>query len=408
LNFGGHPPPAGPRQTAAVPGRADCEVPGVIALFLGLGVVGVGLRQLDRWHFRTARGRRTGLDSVPAILEAQRSRANDLTPTLLLAGHWLEVAAWWGLAAWSGSARLGSVGSGSVGSGSVVLRWAGLALAAVMTAVKFRHLQETSHFAAHGVLFRRLRVGDTITEIMVHAPLGYRPVAARRERHVRRHHPNAAVLGVDPNLGELAAAGLWPGATAAGFVRGVLFPVTAHGIAATVWDIVRNLGGGEQRIGWRGWWRVLIALLVPAAAFAIGGLPVLIAGYVLPRLLLYPQLAWMSLLVEHTWFEPAEPGVGRSETEASRCLRVYRDRKVLELLARYLWLPYGDLYHYAHSVHPAVRWNYLPRLEALLGFPNRTAPRVLFGRDSVLGKLRAATVADAVGKRAADTVTRLA
>lgn len=378
----------------------------MLAFFLLLGAAGVGLRQLDRWRFRAARGSRSGLDSVPAILEAQRNRANDLTPTLLLAGHWLEIAAWWGLAAWSGSAGPNSVG----------LRSVGLALAAVMTAVKFRHLQETSHFAAHGVLFRRLRVGDTITEFMVHAPLGYRPVAARRERHVRRHHPNAAVLGVDPNLGELAAAGLWPGATAAGFVRGVLFPLTAHGIAATVRDIVRNLGGVEQRAGqgigwrtaWRGWWRVLIALLVPAAAFAIGGLPVLIAGYVLPRLLLYPQLAWMSLLVEHTWFEPAESGAGRSETEASRCVRVYRDRKVLELLARCLWLPYGDLYHYAHSVHPAVRWNYLPRLEALLGFPDRTAPRVLFGRDSVLGKLRAATVADAVGKRAADSVTRLA
>ncbi|HEV2639338.1 MAG TPA: fatty acid desaturase [Actinocrinis sp.] len=345
-----------------------------VCVFIALGVAGVALRQVDRLHFRIP-GRHQGAGSVPEILARQRERANDLTPALLLLGHWMEIAAWWGPAA-----RLGPAEP------------AGLVLVAVMTAIKFRHLQEVSHFAAHGVLFRRLPIGDAITEFSVHAPLGFRPVAARRERHVRRHHPNAAVPDVDPNLDELLAAGLGPGTSEAGFVRAVLFPLTPRGIATTMRDMIANLG----RDGWRGswWWRAPIAVLMPFAAFALGGLPVLIAGYVVPRLLLYPQLSWMSLLVEHTWFEPAASDAGRKETEADRCVRVYRNRRALETFARCTWLPYGDLYHYAHSVHPAARWNYLPRLEALLGFPERTAPRVFFGRDSVLGKLRAATRPD--------------
>ncbi|MFG2895371.1 hypothetical protein [Streptomyces sp. NPDC048248] len=46
-----------------------------------------------------------------------------------------------------------------------------------------------------------------------------------------------------------------------------------------------------------------------AAAYLAGGWPGLVCGVLIPRLLLYPQLAWMPLLVEHTWFD-AEPRTG--------------------------------------------------------------------------------------------------
>lgn len=120
-------------------------------------------------------------------------------------------------------------------------------------------------------------------------------------------------------------------------------------------------------------WRVAVFVLAPAAALAAGW-PALLFGWIVPRLLLYPLLSWMSLLAEHRWFDAAQvPPQATNETvEAGRCLRLYRRNRVLELIARGTWLPYGDLFHFAHSTHPAVRWNYLPRLDALLAAPVRT------------------------------------
>jgi len=336
----------------------------VVYLWIALGTAGVGLRQVDRWRFANRRGGLNSAESIPAILERQRGRANNLTPALLLAGHWLEVAAWWGWGARSGPMALVAV--------------------AAITAVKLRHLQEASHFAAHGVLFRSMRAGDAITGLAVHAPLGYVPVAERRERHVRRHHPNAAIPGVDPNLDALTAAGLRPGASLPAFITGVLYPLTPRGVLGTLRSI-------DTSLRMAGVASAAVFFLVPATAFALGGTRLLIAGYLIPRILLYPQLAWTSLLVEHTWFEPVPLAAGRGETEAARCVRVYRRKRVSEIVARCVWLPYGDLYHYAHSAHPSVRWNYLPRVEELIGYPRSTPARVAFGKDSVLASLHRAT-----------------
>jgi fatty acid desaturase len=268
-------------------------------------------------------------------------------------------------------------------------------LAAVVTAVKFRHLQEVSHFAVHGALFRRARLGDTVTEMAVHGPLGFAPVVVRRHRHVRLHHPNATVPGLDPNLTDLQRAGLRPGIGHAAFVRGVLFPLTPLGVFLTLRELASNL---VPRRGAR--WRLAAFLVTPTAAFLLGGTPLLVFGFVVARLLIYPQLAWMSMLVEHTWFA-ADPVPGtKAQVEAARCVRLYPSRPLLEAVARALWLPYGDLFHYAHSVHPAVRWNYLPRLEMLLGLPHCRAPRVLFGRDAVLSRLHTATMGPCAQVRA--------
>ncbi|WP_150112934.1 hypothetical protein [Streptomyces violaceusniger] len=45
--------------------------------------------------------------------------------------------------------------------------------------------------------------------------------------------------------------------------------------------------------------------------------------------------------------------------------------------------PYGDLHHYAHSAHPAVRWNHLPALERHLQ-PHFTPDSLLTGLRSVI------------------------
>lgn len=280
---------------------------------------------------------------------------------LLMLGHWVELAGWCLVAD-----RGGPVG------------WA---VAAVAVGVKFRHLQEVSHFAVHGVLTRSGRTGAVLAEAAVHVPLGFVPVPLRRRRHVREHHPNATVAGADPNLLGLHDAGLRSGVTWRRFLLGLVFPLTPTGVAATVRGIGGNLLGGSVS-----WWRLAGFAALPAAVTAVLGWQALVFAYAVPRLLLYPQLAWMSLLVEHRWWD-AEPVTGPSAVvEAARCLRRYPRQPVLALLARGTWLPYGDLYHHAHSAHPAVRWNYLPALESgSLSSPVYT-PHALFVGASAMAR----------------------
>lgn len=330
-------------------------------------LVGISLRQVDRWWFSPVRGRHT-LDSLRSVMRLQRERLNDITPVLLLFGHWLELAGWCAVAAHGGL-------------------W-GCVVAVLAGAVKFRHLQEVSHFAVHGVLARDGRLNTLLAEVAVHVPLGFVPVSVRRRRHVREHHPNATVVGADPNLADLHAAGLRPGATAGRYALAVVHPLTPAGVS----DTVRGLTGLWRESG-AGRLRAAGPVTVTAALATAFGWEAAVFAFLLPRLLLYPQLAWMSLLVEHRWFDP-EPRTGPpAAVEAGRCLRLYPRNTLLALLARGTWLPYGDLYHFAHSAHPAVRWNYLPALEHSLHGPAYRPHALLLGRSAVLRRHRRALAA---------------
>ncbi|MEU0144773.1 fatty acid desaturase [Streptomyces sp. NPDC006288] len=342
----------------------------------------MALRQADRWWFSPQRSRRTPT-TLRGIRTLQRERANNVTPALLLAGHWIELVGWCLVAAKGGPI--------------------GWAAAAAAGAVKLRHLQEVSHFAVHGVLTRSGRVGTVLCEAAVHVPLGFVPVPVRRQRHVREHHPNATVAGADPNLRELHDAGLCTGVTVSRFFGALVFPLTPRGVASTVRGIADNVSHGTGR-----WWRLAGFVAVPLVITAAGGWQAALFGYVVPRLLLYPQLAWMSLLVEHRWWDaetvPGTPAV----VEAARCLRLYPRNAAWALLARGTWLPYGDLYHYAHSAHPAVRWNYLPVLErSILGAPGYTPDALLLGDQALVRHhFRALAVRDGMSSAAATAAAR--
>ncbi|MEF9904670.1 fatty acid desaturase [Streptomyces sp. P9-A2] len=336
------------------------------ALSAGLVAIaaGIALRQVDRWWFSPMRGRHRP-DSLRSVMTLQRERLNNLTPVFLILGHWLEFAGWCAVAVHGGPG--------------------GCAVAAFAGAVKFRHLQEVSHFAVHGVLARGARLNTLLAEVAVHIPLGFVPVAVRRRRHVREHHPNATVAGADPNLAELHRAGIRTGATTVRYVLGTVHPLTPAGMFDTVRSLTvlgREAGAGRLRAAG--------PLVVAAAAATAFGWEAAVFVVVLPRLLLYPQLAWMSLLVEHRWFDP-EPVTGPPvAVEAGRCLRLYPRNVLLALLARGTWLPYGDLYHFAHSAHPAVRWNYLPVLERSLHGPAYRPHALLLGESAVLRRHRRA------------------
>ncbi|MFB6513666.1 fatty acid desaturase [Streptomyces virginiae] len=325
--------------------------------YLGIIAVGMIVRQVDRWQFSPNRGRhRPG--TLREVMSLQRERINNVTPLLLLAGHWVELAGWCLIAAETGP-------------------W-GWAAAAMAGAVKMRHLQEVSHFAVHGVLTRSSRLGTVLSEVAVHLPLGFVPVPIRRQRHVREHHPNATVVGLDPNLGDLHQAGLLPGVRRLRFALALVFPLTPAGFAFTMHSIAANL-----RTSAAPWWRLAALLAVPAVLGWTVGWPAAVAVFVVPRLLLYPQLSWMSLLVEHTWFDAETVTGPPAAVEAARCLRLYPQNLPLALVARATWLPYGDLFHYAHSAHPSVRWNYLPALERHLTPPHFTPDGLAFGPNTV-------------------------
>jgi fatty acid desaturase len=331
-------------------------------------VLGLVVRQVDRWWFSDLRkGGRLSVSHRPAtaaeVMHLQRSRRNDVTPVLLLAGHWLEFT----------------------GILFLLARWPSAAMAAVvalLTAVKCRHLQEISHFGIHLALCRSKRWGDALTEFVAQGPLGLATVADRRETHVRRHHPNANVPGADPNLDDLVRAGLYTGCSRREFLRATVFPLTPRGVAVTLRTIWYNISHGPSA-----WWRPVLMAVTLVATFLIAG-PLGLTAVVAGRLLCYPQLAWMSLLVEHRWFSPT-PRKGRPLlVEASRCVRILYTRPLSAMFARLTWLPYGDLFHFAHSVYPTIRWNYLPNVERIVGFPEFTPRQVWLGRSSVIDALR--------------------
>ncbi|MBT2446042.1 fatty acid desaturase [Streptomyces sp. ISL-43] len=329
-------------------------------LALSLIAAGILLRQPDRLRF--GRGRPHAADAAQ-LIALQRARANNWTPTVLVVGQWVQIAGYWMLAE---HGLLGAV----------------VAMAGV--AVQLRHLQEISHHAVHGVLARTRRANDVLAALGAHYPLGLAPVAVRRRRHVRDHHP-AATLSSDPNLAELSQAGMRPGVERYRFAAALLFPATARGIAVTASTLAANLRPQPGRYA-----AGPAVALVLAAAYATGGWTAVLAGVLVPRLLLYPLLAWASLLVEHTWFDADHRTGTPAEIEAGRCLRLYPHNRALAMLAAATWLPYGDLHHYAHSAHPGLRWNYLPALERHLPPPHFTPQGLLIGPDSVTGRHRAA------------------
>lgn len=325
------------------------------------------IRQIDRWWFSPYRNpfASQSVDTLEEILDLQRQRANNITPILLILSVWLEIAGWCLLLSSRGLL-------------------AGIALS-LMAGTKFRHLQEITHFAVHGTLAKGKGVGDFLGESCFQAALGMPTVGRRRRTHVREHHPNATLVGLDPNLATLAAGGLKRGLDKKMFAVAIIFPVTLAGLAGTVREYVRDSLSGKSTKGIL--FRASGTVAVPAIIYGLSGAEGLFWGYVLPRLAIYPLLAWLSLLVEHRWFN-STPTIGVPLLdEASRCIRLYGSRRTLLFLARITWLPYGDAFHFAHSVHPGVRWNYLEALDGVLKADVAQYKTLLIGRGSALAEL---------------------
>jgi len=325
----------------------------------------IAIRQIDRlWHspFRRAGFyfSRPSLFLLTDLKKLQRQRLNNITPVVLAASHWAEILLWCLLA-------------------SFVPTYFSL-LISVTVALKFRHLQEMSHFALHRCLAKSRRIGDLIGEFAFQAPLVKPNIKIRRQDHVIRHHPNATEVGVDPNVSSLYQAGIMPECTFRQFVIGLLKPLTLSGITTAVFS---GTVGSSSR------WRLVVPLALVLAVFWVAGTRGVVYGLILPRIIFYPVMSWMALLVEHRWFTPYKhkPGDSRAAVEAGRCIRLYGRRPLLEFAARVTWLPYGELFHYAHSVHQSLRWDYLAEVEKILGRPKSCFASAFLGKNSAIRAL---------------------
>jgi fatty acid desaturase len=339
--------------------------PTLLASFLAIAG-GILIRQIDRmWYSARRQGirftRRERIASVRALFSIQAERSNNVTPVLLVIGHWLELAGWWLLL-----------------TSPVNVSWL---VTCLMVGVKLRHLQETTHFAAHGILAKNKKLGYILAELAFQSPACMLSIEKRRQQHVVEHHPNATRDGLDPNLVELANSGLRPGCSRLELIRGLMHPVTLTGLLNTMVGFAHSFRTAKLT---RLHNNIFLLLLLPGASYLLAGIDGLVFGYIIPRTVVYPMLAWASVLVEHNYFigkiSPGRP----YDVERQRCVRLYPSNKVLELISRASWLPFGDLFHFAHSVFPRLRWNYLPRADLFLGSPALACSAILAAADSLV------------------------
>lgn len=256
----------------------------------------------------------------------------------------------------------------------LVLTSIGLILGGFVVAILMRHLNELSHHAVHGSLSRSKLVNQLVCDALFAFPMGKARRDDRHRHHVQVHHRVATWAG-DPNVDELERA-------ASGTVlRAGFYPVTPAGLLAELKSLVV-----PGVVGRRAWGPIALGALVYLTAGS-NGLIVLLGA----RFVWFPWLSWLSLLGEHDWRLPAEAGTtspsdASIEREQARCVRVYSDHRTMALLARLVWLPFGDSYHYAHSVAPGLRWNYLRSLDTAL--PEvLTVDRLVTGSGSVAYRL---------------------
>ena len=232
-------------------------------------------------------------------------------------------------------------------------------LGILIVASRLRALQEISHFAVHGTLYSGRRLSFLLADILFHYPLARPGSIDRFALHVEQHHRHSNGPR-DPNVEELTRAGLAPSLTSAQFWRLLLHPMTPSALRRSIVKKAAIMtAGGDRSIGR---WLCFSAAMV--LAWAVGGWTGLLAVYVPSALVIYPQLAWLSQLIEHRWLAPRMVPV--------RASREYTHGRVTDFpglaggFVRAVVLPYGDSYHLAHSLYPFVSWHYLPAVDRVL------------------------------------------
>lgn len=227
---------------------------------------------------------------------------------------------------------------------------------------RYRSLQEIGHFAVHGSLCRKRNFGMWIANIFYQFPLFMPEAYDRRVTHVKIHH-NCVNMSYDPDLIELIDKGFNPGISTFSFWRGVFYPLTFKGIKDRIKECLKYLS--EKPFSLSFFVRTFVISSIFFLFTIFGFYQELIFLYILPVLFLYPLYYWIAHISLHRWFAECVQDVPYFERELILG-RPTEFKGIIGFIIRHNLFPFGDSYHLAHSLFPAVRWNYLPQIDRIL------------------------------------------
>jgi len=276
--------------------------------------------------------------------------------------------------------------------------WALKLLAILFVTGRFRALQEIGHHAAHGSLGPNRRINEIITNLLYQFPAFMPEIRRRHQVHVVEHHHSVNTED-DPDRLEMVEKGFVPGITAGQYWFGVFRPLTPFGIV----DRLKECWGYIAIDMWN--WNLALRLLSVATVIALfayfGFYTELLFLYVVPVLITYPLFYWVAHIALHRWFATCETDIPYHQRELALG-RPTDFPGVVGAIVKHNVFPYGDSYHLAHSLFPAVRWNYLPAVDNLMKrdspeYANHGSVGLFFGsqgKPSALGELRLRMIED--------------
>lgn len=227
---------------------------------------------------------------------------------------------------------------------------------------RFRSLQEAGHFAVHGSLCKRMKLGLFLANIFYQFPAFMPEASIRREIHVRQHH-HSVNMPHDPDLKEMLDRNFRPGISHYQFWLGVFYPVTPGGIRDRLVECAGNVWADRKSPII--FLRLFVVLSITLIFMYFGLYQEFILLYVVPVLITYPLFYWIAHISLHRWFEHCPTDISYEDRE----LQLGRPTEfpgVVGFIVRHNIFPLGDSYHLAHSLFPTVRWTHLPQVDRIM------------------------------------------
>ncbi len=249
---------------------------------------------------------------------------------------------------------------------------------------RFRALQEFGHNAVHYALCRSRGWQWFLSDVFYQFPAFKRDMYSREITHTQEHHRHPNHEKLDPNRARVRDGGMRYGMTRSQFFWRLFYPLSPAGMKSSLMTMVRNSMLNHSRA--TAVTRVVTLVVLSGLLYWTAGWKGLVWGWLFPLMTSYSVFAWVSLLTEHRWFVP-----GWSE---DRLTREYLSGRPTDYKGFTGWLvrvfiaPTSDAYHLAHSLYPAVRWNYLPAIDRALKveeprYTEHASEGLLFAQDGI-------------------------
>lgn len=231
----------------------------------------------------------------------------------------------------------------------------GIAIAGVI-AFNVRCLNELTHMYVHRFRSTRRRLGGMRQFVLSFVTIVLRgeSVQNRFRTHCVEHHPNATELQ-DPTARTVVECASSSRSAGELFLR-LWF---SEAISVLVQPMSTSFSRSSRGSGAL---CVSVRVCVAGLVWMYAGWAGLLAAVVFPFLVLAPAGMALSVSVEHNWAGRTLPAMAYTEfakrrlrTETVRGFRL-RVPRLLDRVLSVTLLPYGDLYHFAHSCRSDLDW----------------------------------------------------